>query len=81
MNIIESLSQLPTQVFGIDALMSVIGVTTLLVVLIIWSLFWKGMSMWKAAKRGSKPWFIILLLVNTVGILDIIYIYLIDKKK
>ena len=81
MNILNSLSTLPNKVFGIDALMSAIGVTTLVVVLIIWSLAWKGMALWKAAHRGSKVWFILLLLVNTIGILDIIYYYLIDKRK
>lgn len=80
-NLINSLSTLPDQVFGADALMSAVGVGLLLAVLIIWSLAWKGMALWKAAHRGSKPWFILLLLVNTVGILDIIYIYLVDKKR
>ena len=81
MNIINYLSTLSDKVFGIDALMSAVGVGTLLAVLIIWTLAWKGMAMWKAAHRGSKVWFILLLLVNTVGILDIIYIYLVDKKR
>lgn len=80
-NLLDLLSTLPKQVFGIDALMSAVGVGLLIAVLIIWSLAWKGMAMWKAAHRGSKPWFILLLLVNTIGILDIIYIYLVDKKR
>jgi hypothetical protein len=46
----------------------------------IWSLFWMGWALWKAAKNDSKVWFIILLLVHTAGILDIIYIFLISKK-
>jgi len=81
MHIINTLSNLPDKVFGIDALMSVIGVTSLIVILIIWSLAWKGAGMWKAAHRGSKVWFVLLLLVNSIGILDIIYIYLVDTKK
>jgi len=81
MNTLNSLSQLPDRIFGVDALMATIGVTTLLIVLIVWTLFWKGMAMWKAARKGSKVWFVVLLLVNTIGILDIIYIYLIDGKK
>ncbi|MCU0642070.1 MAG: DUF5652 family protein [archaeon] len=54
------------------------------VVLIVWSLVWKGLSMWKAAKLDSKPWFIALLVLNTAGILDILYIYVFarfSKKK
>jgi hypothetical protein len=81
MNILDSLSTLPNQVFGIDTLMSTIGVTTLVVILILWSVAWKGLALWKAANRGSKVWFVLLLLVNTIGILDIIYYYLVGKRK
>jgi hypothetical protein len=81
MNTLNYLGSLPKQVFGIDALMASIGVTALIVVLIIWTLAWKGMALWKAAQRGSKVWFILLLLVNTVGILDIIYIYGVNRRR
>ena len=57
------------------------GVTFLFVVLTVWSLIWKGIALWKAAQDGSKPWFIALLIVNTVGILEIIYIFFFSKKK
>ncbi|MDQ5969327.1 MAG: hypothetical protein QG579_484 [Patescibacteria group bacterium] len=48
--------------------------------LVVWTLVWKGVALWKAARLSSKKWFIILLLVNTLGILEIIYIYVISKK-
>lgn len=57
------------------------GMKILLVAVIIWSLIWKGIALWKAARNDSKPWFVVLLLLNTVGILEIIYIYGIAKKK
>ena len=47
----------------------------------IWVLPWKGMALWKSAREGSKAWFVVLLLLNTVGILDILYIYVFSKKK
>lgn len=47
----------------------------------LWSLAWKGWALWKAAKADSKIWFVVLLLVNTVGILDILYIFVISKAK
>ena len=59
----------------------------LLVVAIVWSLVWKGLALWKSARRSSMTWFIILLVVNTLGILEILYIFLFseikldDKKK
>lgn len=60
-------------------LMSFIGV--FLLPFVIWSIFWKGWALWRAAKNDSKPWFIALLVINTLGILDILYIFVFGKKK
>jgi len=49
--------------------------------LIIWSLAWKGIALWKAARAGSKKWFIALLIINTLGILEILYIFVFSKKE
>ncbi|MDO8494951.1 MAG: DUF5652 family protein [bacterium] len=49
--------------------------------LIIWSLAWKGMALWRAARRGERGWFIALLLIHTAGILDILYLYVFSKRK
>ncbi len=51
-----------------------------LIPIALWSVFWMGWALWKAARDGSKVWFIILLLVHTLGILDIIYIFFISKN-
>lgn len=48
--------------------------------LFVWSLIWKGMAMWKAARLGHKEWFVALLIFNTAGILDILYLYVFSKK-
>jgi len=53
----------------------------LMFVLIAWSFFWKGWALWKSARNGSKVWFIVLLLVNTIGILEILYIFVFGKEK
>jgi len=50
-------------------------------VMIIWSLIWKGLALWKSAKNGSVAWFIAFLVVNTIGILEIIYIFFLQKRK
>ncbi len=42
--------------------------------LAIWSLLWTGLALWHAARRAEKWWFILFLLVHTVGILEIIYL-------
>jgi hypothetical protein len=49
--------------------------------LAIWSIPWKGAALWKAAKNSHKAWFVILLLANTMGILEIPYIFIFSKKK
>lgn len=53
----------------------------IIIPLVVWSLFWKGMALWHAAKHGDKFWFVFLFLVNTLGILDIIYLIIIGKLK
>ena len=48
---------------------------TILVIALVWSIFWKGLALWHAGQRGQAWWFVILLIVNTVGILEIIYLF------
>lgn len=51
----------------------------LLVVVTIWSLAWMGIAMWKSARKNHMIWFIIFLLVHTMGILEILYIFIFSK--
>jgi hypothetical protein len=53
----------------------------LLLILIIWSIFWKGLALWHAGRRGHPWWFVVVLILNTVGILEIIYLFAILKLK
>lgn len=46
----------------------------LLVTAAIWELGWKGLALWRAGRRNEPGWFIALLIINTVGILPIIYL-------
>lgn len=46
-----------------------------------WTLLWKGLALWRAAQNNSLTWFVVLLLVNTLGILEIFYIFVIAKNK
>lgn len=45
-------------------------------ILLIWSLVWKGIALWKSARANKPIWFVVLLVVNTLGILEILYIYI-----
>ena len=55
--------------------------TLILTVVAIWSVVWKGLALWKAAKKDHKYWYVAILLINTVGILEIIYLAFFQKKE
>ena len=57
------------------------GYIALFALLAVWSIIWKGIALWKAAQNGSKPWFIVMLVLNTVGLLEIVYIFYFSNKK
>lgn len=48
---------------------------------VVWSLFWKGTALWHASRRGEGWWFLAMLVLNTAGILEIIYLFAIVKIK
>jgi len=47
---------------------------------IAWTLVWKGFALWRSAELRQKYWFIAILLINTLGILEIIYLFLVVKN-
>lgn len=47
----------------------------------IWDVIWKGIGLWKAGRNNQLGWFIAILIVNSVGILPIIYILGFQKKR
>lgn len=61
--------------FGLFALGSL-----LFIIIAIFSLVLKGCALWTAVKRDEKGWFVALLLINTMGILEVFYLYAIAGK-
>lgn len=53
----------------------------LLATLIAWSLIWKGIALWYTARNSQLAWYIALLIVNTLGILEIIYLLFFRRKR
>ncbi|MCX7779020.1 MAG: DUF5652 family protein [Patescibacteria group bacterium] len=49
--------------------------------IMIWVLIWKGLALWRAARNNQQIWFVILLIVNTLGLLEILYLFIISKKQ
>lgn len=54
-------------------------ISAFFLIAILWTVVWKGWALWIAARKGSKPWFIALLVINTAGILEILYIFIFSK--
>lgn len=51
------------------------------IILMVWSIVWKGLALWKAAKNNDNVWYILMLVLNTCGILEILYYYFISKRQ
>jgi len=55
--------------------------TVLLIMLIgVWSVIWKGIALWKCGRKNQLVWFIFILILNTAGVLPIIYLLFFQKK-
>lgn len=57
------------------------AMTAVFIVLVVWSMVWKALALWRAARNNHLAWYIVLLLLNTVGILDILYYFIWGKPK
>ncbi len=52
-----------------------------LAVISVWTLIWKGFALWHSAKNQQKGWFIVILILNTMGLLPIIYLIWFKPKE
>lgn len=50
-------------------------------IIVLWQLFWKGLALWKAARNNHKKWFVALLVIQTLGLMEIIYVYFFSSKE
>jgi hypothetical protein len=48
--------------------------------LMIWEALWKIIALWKAGSRKQLAWFICIAVINTAGILPIIYLIVYRKR-
>jgi hypothetical protein len=64
-----------------EQFLSLFGNQWVILLLALWALPWKGVALWKAAKNNQKKWFIALLLVNTLALLEILYIFIFSRRK
>jgi hypothetical protein len=62
--------------------MEFLGISLWLWILIaIWSSIWKALAFWKSARKNNLAWFIVFVLVNTIGVLEILYIYIFSERE
>jgi hypothetical protein len=50
-------------------------------VLVLWGVIWKGFALYKAGKQTQPGWFVALFLINTLGILEILYLAFFSKRR
>lgn len=55
-------------------------IIAILAVLFLWDAVWKAIALWHSARRNQFAWFVIIAILNTAGILPIIYL-LVNKGK
>jgi hypothetical protein len=52
----------------------------LILLLAMWELIWKGFALWRSGKNNQPAWFIVMLILNTAGILEILYLFVFAKR-
>jgi hypothetical protein len=62
-----------------------VGIYEIIVIVVVltvttWSLAWKGVALWRAARAGQRGWFVALLVINTLGVLEILYLYVLRPR-
>lgn len=57
------------------------GLFALILILVLWSSIWKAFALYRAGSLKSVPWFTVLFVLNTAGILEILYLFVFSKKK
>ncbi len=54
--------------------------SSLFIPILIWSLIWKGIALWKCGRNNQMKWFIALLIINTAGLLEISYLLWFQRR-
>ena len=63
----------------ISSLSTLVGLSTgqvvgLLLIIVVAELLLKGLALWHAARNKHTGWFIVILLINSLGLLPLIYL-------
>jgi hypothetical protein len=56
------------------------NLSLVLIPLAIFDVVMRGVALWQAAQNKQRNWFIALLIVNSLGILPLVYLKFFQKK-
>ncbi|MGE5398514.1 MAG: DUF5652 family protein [Chitinophagales bacterium] len=48
---------------------------------VIWSIVWKAIALWHSARNKQLGWYIAMLIINTIGLLEIIYLTFFRRER
>jgi len=65
----------------VNSCLTPLWMTWVIPLIILWTLPWKGVALWRAGGNKQLVWFICIFIFNTLAILEIIYIFGFSKKK
>lgn len=57
-----------------------VSIIILIVVVCLIEVILKAFALWRAARNDEKTWFVAIFLINSAGILPLIYLFFIAKK-
>ncbi len=52
-----------------------------IILILIWSILWKMIALWKSARNNHLTIFVLIMFLNTIGIFEILYILYLNYKK
>ena len=70
-----------TQQLMSETIFTIISQNLWIIPLMIWSIIWKAIALWKSARNNHLTIFIVIMFLNTIGILEICYILYLYYKK
>lgn len=53
----------------------------IIAVFVLWTVVWKGLALYRAGANRSPIWFVFLLVLNTLGILEILYLLFFSRRR
>jgi len=56
-------------------------VIAVIVIVGLWEVIWKAIGLWHAGSDRNLLWFVLMFVLNTLGILEIIYVFGISRPR